>query len=151
MIDTHSVAAPISAIIEQLTNVYRQLDESHLAILPEIYHAEVVFINPISQRSGIDALVNYYSQLLTKMNYFHLDIHKSLIVGDEATLFWRMRYSHPACDDGEALELEGISHIKIADQRILYQQDYYDLGAMIYEHVPLLGNAIKALKNRLKR
>lgn len=151
MINTHAAAPSISAIIDQLTDVYRQLDESHLAILPAIYHAEVVFIDPISERRGVDALIHYYSQLLTKMNYCHLNINETLIVGNEATLLWRMEYSHPACDDGEALELDGISHIKIADQRIVYQHDYYDLGAMIYEHVPLLGNAIKALKNRLKR
>jgi len=151
MTDTLSVATTSSIIIEQLTDLYLQLDESHLAILTAIYHPEVVFIDPISERHGVDALVHYYSQLLQKMNYCHLDIHKTLIVGDEATLFWRMSYAHPACNSGEDLELDGISYVKIVGQQIVYQRDFYDLGAMIYEHVPLLGNAVKALKNRLKQ
>ncbi len=151
MTDTLSNAAPNSTIIEQLIELYRQLDDSHLATLTAIYHSDVVFINPLSERTGIEALVQYYSHLLIKMNYCHLDIHKTLIVGEEATLFWRMSYSHPACDSGDPLELDGISHVKISGQQVVYQRDYYDLGAMIYEHVPLLGNAIKALKNRLKQ
>ena len=46
--------------------------------------------------------------------------------------------------------LDGASHLRLADNRIAYQRDYYDLGAMLYEHIPLLGGAVRAVKARLK-
>ena len=33
--------------------------------------------------------------------------------------------------------------------KVYYQQDQYDLGAMIYEHIPVIGPVVRFLKRRL--
>ena len=35
-------------------------------------------------------------------------------------------------------------------QQILHQRDYYDAGEMIYEHLPLLGWAVRGVKRRVR-
>ena len=33
--------------------------------------------------------------------------------------------------------------------RVHFHQDYFDAGALLYEHLPLMGGAIRWLKGRL--
>jgi len=140
----------VQKTLAQLAEVYRQLDQSSLPQLAQIYHPKVVFIDPVGQHDGIAALEGYFRQLLKSVNDCRFDIQQTLISGDEATLVWRMAYSHPSLKKGETLYLDGISYLKLAEGQVIYQRDYYDLGAMLYEHIPLLGRAVKALKARLK-
>jgi len=37
------------------------------------------------------------------------------------------------------------------DDIIVYHKDYYDLGEMVYEHIPLLGFFVKKIKKRLAK
>lgn len=140
----------VHTTLMQLADVYRHLDQTSLPQLAQIYHAQVVFIDPVGQHNGIAALEGYFRQLLKSVNDCRFDIQKTLVTGDEATLIWRMAYSHPSLKRGETLFLDGISHLKMAEDQVIYQRDYYDLGAMLYEHVPLLGRVVNALKARLK-
>ena len=49
---------------------------------------------------------------------------------------------------GEILTIRGITHLKYT-KRIYYHEDCYDLGALVYEHVPVLGGITRSLKSRL--
>ncbi|MEE8729311.1 MAG: nuclear transport factor 2 family protein [Rahnella inusitata] len=147
----HFPEPPLPAdVLTRLCDFYRHLDMSLLPQLSRIYHPHVVFIDPVSHYDGVDALERYFAQLLKKVNYCRFDIQPALVQGDEASLFWRMEYSHPSLKKGHAMSLNGASHLRLAENRIIYQRDYYDLGAMIYEHVPMLGGAVRAIKARLK-
>ncbi len=136
--------------LERLADFYRCLDDSQLPRLSQIYHPQITFIDPVGQHDGLASLEHYFRQLLKTVNYCRFDIQHILQYGSEATLLWRMDYSHPSLQKGQDLSLDGISHLRQADGLIIYQRDYYDMGAMLYEHVPLLGTAVKALKERLK-
>lgn len=49
--------------------------------------------------------------------------------------------------DSDELDLE---QIRFTD-RIFYHEDFYDLGAMIYQHVPVLGRIIRFINQRIGR
>lgn len=149
---THNLAdtGTPQAILERLEDFYRHLDNSQLPQLSRIYHPDIVFIDPVVQHNGVDALEEYFRQLLKTVDYCRFDIQQAQKNGHEATLLWRMDYAHPKLNKGQSLSLDGISHLRLADDLIIYQRDYYDMGAMLYEHVPLLGTAVRALKTRLR-
>jgi hypothetical protein len=44
--------------------------------------------------------------------------------------------------------VRGVSHLKISD-KIDYHEDFYDMGAMLYEQLPLLGSVTRWLRLRL--
>ncbi|WP_421595602.1 nuclear transport factor 2 family protein [Rahnella sp. PD4] len=137
-------------VLAQLCEFYSYLDTSRLPQLSRIYHPQVVFIDPVSHYEGVDALEHYFAQLLKKVNYCRFEIQPPLVQGDEASLFWQMGFSHPALKKGQEMFLNGATHLRMNENRIIYQRDYYDLGAMLYEHVPVLGSAVRAVKARLK-
>jgi limonene-1,2-epoxide hydrolase len=47
------------------------------------------------------------------------------------------------------LEVQGISHLKFLENQVIYHRDYFDLGEMVYEHVPVLGKIVRFIKNSL--
>jgi len=41
-----------------------------------------------------------------------------------------------------------VSHVAF-EERVTYQRDYFDAGAMVYEHVPLFGWIVRWIKRLL--
>lgn len=63
---------------------------------------------------------------------------------------WRMMIRFKRFKRGVETWSIGISHVRFAaDGRVAYQQDYWNAADGLYEHVPLLGALIRALKRRL--
>jgi hypothetical protein len=70
------------------------------------------------------------------------------IIGDRsAYVKWVMHYRHPRLGN-RLISVRGVSHLKFSD-KIDFQEDFYDMGAMLYEQLPLLGNVTRWLKLRL--
>ena len=42
---------------------------------------------------------------------------------------------------------EGVSKLEF-NEKIYKHQDFYDLGAMLYEHIPVLGSLVKIIKTK---
>ena len=61
-----------------------------------------------------------------------------------------MHWSHPRIAGGAMRQLPGCSVVDMRDDRIVRQRDYYDAGEMIYEHLPVLGWAVRGVKRRVK-
>jgi hypothetical protein len=40
--------------------------------------------------------------------------------------------------------------VEVGNDRVVLQRDYYDAGEMIYEHLPLLGWAVRSVKRRVR-
>ena len=60
-----------------------------------------------------------------------------------------MKFSNPALAGGKMITLRGITQIRFTD-RIYYQEDFYDLGAMLYQHIPVLGAIIRFVNSRVR-
>jgi hypothetical protein len=59
-----------------------------------------------------------------------------------------MDYAHLKIESGRILTIQGMSHLKFSS-RVFYHEDSYDLGAMLYEHVPILGMVTRKIKHGL--
>ena len=59
-----------------------------------------------------------------------------------------MSYSHKRLNSAQPIQVQGHSLLKMADDKVIYHRDYVDLGAMLYEHIPLLGKVIRTIKAR---
>jgi hypothetical protein len=62
-----------------------------------------------------------------------------------------MTFASPRLNGSREIAVEGSSLLRISDDRICYQRDYYDMGAMIYEQLPLIGPIIRFIRRRLSR
>jgi len=141
-------------LMQQLQTLYERFDPALIASLDQIYHTDVVFEDPVHRVQGLIELRRYFSRLVRGLDECRFEFTDVLEQpGSEgepsqAVLLWTMHYRHPKLRGGKLLTLTGSSHLKYSD-RVLYHRDYFDVGAMLYEQLPVLGSIIHAIKRRL--
>lgn len=142
-------------LLQQVTSLYERFDPALISALDQIYDANVVFEDPMHQVLGLQNLRQYFSGLVQGLDECRFEfsdiLEKPGIDGDpnQAVLLWNMHYRHRKLRGGKLLSVAGSSHLRFGE-RVLYHRDYFDAGAMLYEHIPLLGCAIRSIKKRLE-
>ena len=138
----------MNKIIEEFSEYYQQLSFESLSELDRIYSQNAVFEDPVDRVEGLDDITKYFNRMLTNVTYCKFEIEEVLDTEQQAFVTWIMRFSHPKLIKGREIKLPGTSHIKF-DKTIYYQRDYYDLGGMIYEKIPILRFIIRKIKKRM--
>ncbi|QBG37310.1 nuclear transport factor 2 family protein [Litorilituus sediminis] len=130
---------------------YQQLSIDNLHLLDNVYHADVIFIDPIQALQGRDALRDYFDHLYSNLSLCRFRIEQVIVEGDQAAIYWQMRFCHPKLNKGNIIELDGSSQLQGIDDKVVYHRDFVDLGAMLYEHLPFIGKLIAFIKKRAAR
>lgn len=153
-------------VIENFKKFYSSLSLEDLPLLKEIYSDDIVLVDPVGSHQGLEQLTQYFTHLLTNNNQCDFVIHtigqvqveevraeKEVQPTDVAlySVTWTMSFATPALKNGQTIHVAGMSQLKIIDNKIVHHQDFYDLGQMVYEHIPLLGSIVKKIKGRLRQ
>ncbi|BEE10364.1 nuclear transport factor 2 family protein [Aeromonas dhakensis] len=130
--------------------LYQQLNRDELHRLPEVYANEVVFTDPAHRIEGLAALTDYFAALYQRLAYCRFVITSQLQQGRQAWLGWTMTFAHPRLRDGAPVTVEGATRLEFDEAgKVCLHRDYFDLGAMLYEQLPLLGSVVRTIKGRL--
>jgi hypothetical protein len=138
----------MSPILDRFCDFYRSFDQRPLSELATIYHADIEFQDPAHKVSGIVDLQAYFARSMQQVTSCRFDIEQVSELDGEAYVRWSMHLSHPQLNAGQSVTVPGVSHLRFAET-IHWHRDYFDLGAMLYEQLPLLGRIIRAIKRRL--
>ena len=140
----------MSGSLDRFKTAFNQLHKDTLHLLDEIYAPDVEFRDPVHELNGLPALRDYYGRLYDGVISCRFEFEAEVIAGQQGMLVWIMRFQHARFRPGEMLEMRGVSHLQFRDDGKVFQHhDYFDMGAFIYERVPVLGSVIRAIKNRL--
>lgn len=134
--------------LEEFKRLYHSFNAATITRLPEFYRGDIFFKDPIHELTGLQQLEMYFSRFCnpdTKCSFHFENIISSR---SDAYLRWRMTYQNPVLNNGKTLVLDGVSMIRF-DTHIYHQEDFYDMGAMVYQHLPVLGWIIKKINARL--
>ncbi|NHO64498.1 nuclear transport factor 2 family protein [Aestuariicella hydrocarbonica] len=134
-------------VIVQFKELYRNL--SHLPVdrFALVYADNIIFRDPVHELRGAADVLGYLETLCERVEFCQFEYLDELIGDDKAYIKWNMNFRHPSLGK-EVHSVRGMSHIEFTD-RIHYHEDVYDLGEMLYEHIPVLGSATRFLKRRL--
>ncbi|MGL4251285.1 MAG: nuclear transport factor 2 family protein [Aeromonas sp.] len=136
--------------LTRFIDLYQQLDRQQLHRLPEVYAEQVTFIDPAHRINGLAGLTHYFASLYQRLGYCRFEIGSQQQQGQQAWLSWTMTFSHPRLRGGEPVTVEGATRLEFNEAgKVCLHRDYFDLGAMIYEQLPLLGSLVRTLKGRL--
>jgi hypothetical protein len=138
----------MSPALEVFCREYQSLSATNLQVLRDIYAPNICFSDPAHHIQGIAALLSYFEGLFSQVMSCRFDIEQVMEQDDEAFVRWQMCFSHPRLNSGKEVKVPGVSHLRFAEQ-VYEHTDYFDMGAMLYEQLPLLGGVIRALKRRL--
>jgi len=137
--------------LTQFISTYERLSTDNLALLASIYAQDIHFVDPIHELKGFAQLTAYFTGLYENLSQCDFEVSHAIEQNNEATLFWQMTYRHTKLNKGQPVVVSGTSHIKAQHGKVVYHRDYLDLGAMLYEQLPLLGKVIKLIKQKAAR
>lgn len=139
----------MSDFLRQFAQAFSTLDKRNLERLDSLYSEDICFADPLHQIQGISALRRYFAELYGNVSHLQFDFQgfDQVAVG-EGYLRWNMSFRHPRLASGQLIEVQGCSHLQWRD-KVYRHRDYFDAGALLYEHVPILGGIVNWLKRRV--
>lgn len=137
------------AWLEQFINVYSALGPDNVERLAEVYAPDVSFEDPAHKLHGLAQLTDYFANLFTNVDECRFVVNDTFFQGDKAAVYWTMTYKHRRLNSNKPIFVEGHSQLQGADGYVIQHRDYLDLGAMLYEHIPLLGTVVKSIKRKM--
>ncbi|WP_100643343.1 nuclear transport factor 2 family protein [Alteromonas facilis] len=137
--------------IRKFCDFYQQLNVRDVSGLSNVYANDIEFIDPIGKHNGIAELTDYFNALLSGTRSCEFDIDSVDAIDEQKyVVTWQMRFESTALKTPTPISVDGISIIKTNDSHVTYHRDYYDVGQMAYEHVPILGYWVRKIKRRLQ-
>ena len=138
-----------SAIIERFKNVNSDFSTNNLAAhLKEIYAPDVFFRDPFKEVQGLDKMQAYLLRSAKQVAQYGIDWQDVSVHDGEYYFRWVMTLKMTM--EGKKISASkhnGITHIRFnADGKVIFQQDYYDGAAFLYEKIPLIGGGIRMVK-----
>ena len=116
----------------------------------DFYDENVEFVDPVGKIIGRKNLTQYYTHMYENLIAIHFDFHETITQGSVVFTTWTMKLKHKKVNSGDEIIVEGGSHIKFKNAKAVYHRDYFDLGAMVYEHVPVLGSVTNWIKSKMQ-
>lgn len=136
--------------MEKFLRVYQNLSAENLQLLKTIYRDDVRFIDPAHEIYGIEDLTRYFAALYENIDSIHFSFGEPIMIENSGYVSWEMTFCHKRLAGGNPIAVEGVTFLEFDEQGNVFQhRDYFDLGAMLYEHIPLLGRLLKSIKERL--
>ena len=146
-------------LIQRFKSIYSRLDNTKAAcgkipansqqvLLDEVYSENLTFKDPVHQIQGLSSYRSYMDSMYSNVVGCEFTYHEHWIGENSATIKWDMLFRHRKLGNGKLITVRGITHVRFTD-RIDYHEDVFDVGAMLYEHIPLLGRILLKIKARL--
>lgn len=134
--------------LAKFIEIYQSLHTNNVALIEELYHQDVVFEDPLHRVEGLEQLRGYFDGLYTNLSFCRFIVTDCIYYGDEAAVYWNMSFKHNKLNGGKLIDVSGHTRLIGHGNKVIYHRDYLDVGAMLYEHIPLLGGVIKMIKNK---
>lgn len=139
----------MSEFLEHFARQFAGLNKDNLQRLGELYSDDVHFTDPLHDVHGLSDLHAYFAKLYANVSELSFDFRGFDQVREgEGYLRWVMSYRHPRLDGGRLITVDGCSHLLWRD-KVYRHRDHFDAGALLYEHLPVLGRVIAWLKRSM--
>ena len=136
---------------EKISTFYNKSSKEDMSLVEEFYHPEAEFIDPIGSIKGAPKLKAYYAHLYENVTAIKFEFSQFYQQDKTVVAIWTMRLRTKSLKDGEEVSVDGTSVITFDDAgKAIRHRDYFDLGEMVYEHIPVLGFLVRKVKDRLK-
>ncbi len=135
---------------QQFAIGYRSFDCDTWSRLSSLYHIDARFVDPIHDIRGHGAIEAYFTDMASGLDACEFALQSPLVTDQSVVVAWQMVYRHKRLNGGRDTAVDGITQLTLdANGLITLHRDYYDMGQMVYERIPLLGAVVRYLRGRL--
>ncbi|MEO5668033.1 MAG: nuclear transport factor 2 family protein [Bdellovibrionota bacterium] len=146
-----SLALGVSMSSKALTpqEFFSRLNKNTMPLVNEFYAMDAHFQDPTVDLMGADRIRAHYAHQYEGLEFIKWDFGHESIDGERHVLPWKMTLKHPGLNGGEEYAVDGISVIDMRAGKAFYHRDYFDMGAFVYERIPVMRTLVKFLKGRM--
>jgi len=139
--------------VSEIESLFNNFNRDTIYLADDFYDPNVVFRDPLVELKGRESLKAYYMEMYQNVTSIRFDFSGGIEKGEEVVIFWTMELRTKGLKGGEPVLLDGASHIKYGGDsgKVIYHRDYFDMGAFVYENVPVLGSIVRYTKKRLSK
>lgn len=120
------------------------------ASVREVYASSGYFRDPFHEVSGIDAIEKYFLASTETIADCRFDMQDVASHDGNYYFRWVMQLRTKRAPD-EPIEAIGVTHVRFDEEgRVVFHQDYWDAGSVVYERVPVLGWLVGKVKARVR-
>ena len=135
------------SVTDALKATFSTADNLTAEDLARIYTEDVVFVDPLGRIEGLDTLSRYFAGVYKNVSSCRFEYLDELKTDSKASIKWDMVFRHSKLSGGKEIVVRGVSMLEFTD-KVHYHEDVYDLGALMYENIPVLGAPVRMLKRR---
>ena len=131
--------------VERFDALYADLGEKNVAArVRQTYAPEAWFNDTIATEVGIDAIESYLLKTARGAEFVKGTTRDVAVSGSDCYVRWTLEVRTKNLAGGQTITTEGVSQLRFDPQgRIVLHQDFWNPSAGIYQHLPLLGPAIR--------
>ncbi len=113
------------------------------------YSEDVFFNDTLKTIRGNEALEEYFLETAKNAKMVRATVQDVASSDGNYYIRWVMDVEFAKFKKGETVRTIGITQVRFTpDGKIALHQDFWDPAAGLYEHIPVLGGAIRAIKSR---
>jgi hypothetical protein len=127
---------PMDHLVVRFQQLFTVLQPDQPMSLEQVYAPQIVFEDPLHHIEGLPELRSYFARMNAGLAAPFVGLTAAMLPWTMQLTLRRLPYPVivPGCS-----QVHFTTHIE-------YQRDYFDAGALIYEHIPLLGTILRRIK-----
>lgn len=116
----------------------------------DVYADEIFFNDTLKTIRSAQALEEYLLETAEMLQYGRVSYEDVAESGADTYVRWRMVYRSKKISRKQDIVTIGMSHLRFDEHgKVILHQDFWDSTRGVFEHVPLIGAGIRAVKKRL--
>jgi hypothetical protein len=136
----------------QVVEFFNAVRYDTMHLVDDFYAEDVEFHDPAGTLKGNDQVKLYYKAMYKNVVDIKFDFPAVLATDDVVMAEWVMTVKMKSFNGGKPIVVPGMSHIRFNEEgKAIYHRDSFDLGAMVYEKIPLFGGIVRWLRKRLAK
>ncbi|KYF72910.1 hypothetical protein BE11_33520 [Sorangium cellulosum] len=137
------------ATAESIRSIFAAFEGSEaevLALLAELYHPDIEFLDPIQEVRGRDAFIEANRRLIRRAQKLRFVVHDVVESGDRIVATWRFSLLTRM---GFEFQAEAMSCMTLRDGLIIHHRDYWDPAGAVLVKIPGIRTLYRKLLDAL--
>ena len=134
------------AHVQRYIAAFEHLRPSTLQAMQDCFAEGAHFVDPFNDVHGKIAIRRVFEHMFANCEDPRFAVDECL--GDDGLVYLRWRFSFGSATARR--HVQGVSRVRFTpDGRVAEHIDYWDPASQLYEHIPIVGRLVRALRNRL--
>lgn len=130
---------------------FQDLNKDTIHLVDAFYDEDVVFVDPMVRLNGRESLRVYYKNLYDQVQSVSWNFLAEIKDKNQTVLPWTMTLKAENLNKKHPIVVDGVSVLTFGGKqgKVVYHRDYFDMGAFVYEGLPVLGGMVRFVKGKM--